>query len=103
MADTKFTPAPWIIRHTSQGFEIACPGGGWLFELYDRPDRAAETDADFIASQEANAALIAAAPDLYEALRECGDQIALLAKNPDTNPWVQQAMAALAKARGEPA
>lgn len=50
---------------------------------------------------EANAMLIAAAPDLLETLVECYEQLALMAKDPKTNPLVQQAKAAIAKATGD--
>jgi hypothetical protein len=39
--------------------------------------------------------------ELLEALEECAEQLALLAKDPKSNPWVQQAYAAIAKAKGE--
>lgn len=106
MGDTAFTPGPWVLLHTDDGHlirmgtflqsgrkaphhEVAyCHG---LFIDDDYP-----TAQDEFAEAEANANLIAAAPDLYEALmavvREFGDS-----KYPE---WVD-AIAVLAKARGE--
>jgi len=39
--------------------------------------------------------------ELLEAIIECEEQLALLAKDPKTNWWVQKARVAIAKARGE--
>jgi len=39
--------------------------------------------------------------ELVEALRDCRDQLWLVAKDPQNNPWVKQADAALAKIGGE--
>jgi hypothetical protein len=51
---------------------------------------------------EANAALIAAAPELYEALEKCEEALALHLENDEEYPSaIYEARAALAKARGE--
>lgn len=99
MSETKFTPGPWAINSLTGPTEIAAV----------KPFRdigVAYTDgygAD--ATGVANARLMAAAPDLYEALTR------LLASHgpgnaeahqPGCQCAVHEAMAALAKARAEP-
>jgi hypothetical protein len=93
MSETKFTPGPWIKRgkgtiETNGGAEVASVMDG---QMLDRVDR--ET-------QEANANLIAAAPELYEAIKE------LLYALQDDENWrtsgvYEDAESALAKARGD--
>lgn len=83
--ETKFTKGPWeVYRHTAiykDGQCIANMGNGHLEQM------------------RANAALIAAAPDLYAAcelvIKAYGHLDEL------TNPHVQACRAALSKARGE--
>lgn len=111
MSETKFTPGPW---HVQKGFNT-------IFTTSDPAKQTGITIAiakvldDQVGSQSecnANASLIAAAPDLYEALKEV-----LLAERLGTRPpetamqaeekldrikyAVNKAEAALAKARGE--
>lgn len=89
-----WTKGPWkLIRHGNETYP---------FPLSVH----SEDDAFWIArdgtvSSEANAHLITAAPDLYEACQEAWEQVALMAKDPTTNWLVKQLGAALAKARGE--
>ena len=60
MTEPKHTPGPWEIREVDGLFAIA-HSGGWILESDDeQQDRA-------------DAKLIAAAPDLLEALRELHD------------------------------
>ena len=96
-ANQTHTPGPWRLREIASGWELSAESGGWLFELYDRPDRDGETDEFFIAAQEANARLIAAAPELLAAL-----QATLAALHGDTPESTRQAItdaeAAIAKA-----
>ena len=100
MSETKFTPGPWRYEY-EDGYcgELIGANGGMICTFTDEPN-------------EANANLIAAAPDLYEALKEV-----LLAERLGTRPpetamqaeekldrikhAVIKAEAALAKARGE--
>jgi hypothetical protein len=97
MNKTKFTPGPWIKRgkgtiETSGGAEVASVMDG---QMLDRVDH--ET-------QEANAHLIAAAPELYEALEELHAQQNGPPLEKYKTRWekaMRKTEAALAKARGE--
>ena len=82
--ETKWTPGPWH----SRGFPTisAGKGKGMIAKVLERyMDRA---------EREANASLIAAAPELYEALE-------MMLEFPKAGPSTSTARAALAKARGE--
>ena len=114
MSERKWTPGEWTLcnngkctckhvyshkadQHVATGRPIACVHGEWG----DAPDMIyGEVRQEQI---DANARLIAAAPELYEALeamvaawhtRYCDD-------GPDLDEIEQRARAALAKARGE--
>lgn len=90
MSETRFTPGPWGVRRTEWDtiqVMIGPPG-----------DQVGICEASaFDQKSEANAHLIAAAPDLYAALH------ALVWDGPavDDSPLWEAARAALAKARGE--
>lgn len=104
MTEPKFTPGPWKFDGEEAGY-------------YDLPTlNIRDKDGYIVAgavgyidnSNLSNAHLIAAAPDLYEALSdfaeyenlmEDGDDIAAMLKYGDAS---RKARAALAKARGEP-
>lgn len=95
MTEKRFTPGPWKTnRHGDvfAGQEFICCSG----RAYDR------SEAD-----RANSHLIAAAPELYEALANClGHFDTPVARrqvgiNSDIPVWLVEARAALAKARGE--
>lgn len=83
MSERKWTPGPWSVKH-------------------DRGIRAADgacVASTYVAAPLADAHLIAAAPDLYEALER-----SVKAWTDDVDrmgPMIRQALAALAKARGE--
>ena len=96
MADTKFTPGPWELRTDRSEYRIYARGQNvsgvaarintdWPF-----PEQQAE--------QRANAHLIAAAPELYEALQ---DVLGLIPLEFEESPLVAFAKATLAKARRE--
>ena len=90
MTDTKHTPGPWYVTQ----------GEKWPFDL------AVEPNILVVATQEANAHLIAAAPELLGALKS------LLALDDNTSPFggeiqqdriertIDRARAAIAKAEG---
>jgi hypothetical protein len=66
MSDTKFTPGPWMFKaHDGTGrvFEMKR-----VWEVGGGPDKAGVA---FVFKGEANARLIAAAPDLYMELKAC--------------------------------
>jgi len=91
---TKFTPGPWTVG--------AALNGNWI-EFGADEKAVARTFHTHVGAQaeDANAHLIAAAPDLYEALAECR---ALLDGEGGMPVGVRErADAALAKARGEQA
>lgn len=100
MTETKFTPGPWKVHPVddctvvaSDGSEVAAIDGD-----YNQPDT--------WPIMEANARLIAAAPDLYEALVDIEQMIHNCAdapRNPDSLPMMvlHHARAAIAKATGE--
>ena len=92
----KFTPGPWGYEYLEAFhwiFWADNDGDPFVVGYLDDTGRPAE--------DEANAALIAAAPDMYEALEEL--QRVYVSGNFDTEfqPALNKARAALAKARGE--
>ncbi|MBC8718801.1 hypothetical protein [Ochrobactrum sp. Marseille-Q0166] len=98
MADTKFTPGPWVYdedrRHIVRDgdYDVCSIDIGWN-----------ESDQSELAEMDATAHLISAAPELYEALyrlvRDC--EIAGLQEQAGFDCWINMANKALAKARGE--
>ena len=93
MMTEKFTPGPWTKMNATDVFE-----GYWNGRQV--ADCMVDNDINY-PQQKANAALIAAAPDMYEALDnllEAWDEWGV-SSFPD--PFADMARAALAKARGE--
>jgi len=98
MAKTKFTPGPWRTERPDQDCN-------WLSIIIGDCHKIAEVTYDRL--EASNAHLIAAAPDLYEALelilelrgKELGEW--LLTPNAKHLTLKEYAQAALAKARGE--
>ncbi len=87
MSEAKFTPGPWRVRFGNIGHVTAENGA-----LVAKCQRLTS-----LCNLQANAHLIAAAPDLYEALER-------VIKIIDDSPWclkLTEERAALAKARGE--
>ena len=86
----KHTPGPWLAKRAE---------GGGYFEWYVGRDGENRSIAEDIADpvtrdpSEANAHLIAAAPDLLEALKAA-------TSFPLSDSWVPAALAAIAKAEG---
>lgn len=99
---SKHTPGPWFFEGSHFWSEH-----GWIASSAQPDDggdivcNPPDADADAsLARWPANARLIAAAPDLLEALRDVADQ----ARHPDYDwpVWLSQAVsAAIAKATGE--
>ena len=103
MSETKFTPGPWYLE---AGYENSNPGDfDEYWQVHDGQDAIVCSSSFCMAgNKEANAHLIAAAPELYEALVDVMAEISSLG-NIDyhfggTGPF-DKARAALAKARGE--
>lgn len=99
MSETKWTPGPWSVNWARTGAEIFAHDGKWLMTMERPPSQI-----------HANAHLIAAAPELYEALEAmlAGWRYAMtfIARQCDLDGvgWKNaenKAEAALAKARGE--
>ena len=97
MSDAKWTPGPW---ETSQSL-----GDAYIWAETEEngvfEHVAVVLRCDEPGMQDANAHLIAAAPDLYEALEEIADYVGDEVSFILGPPVVSAARAALAKARGE--
>lgn len=96
MADVKFTPGPWGVEPRTTTIRVSAPSGKKIADLSLSSWQPAPT-------AQANAHLIAAAPDLYEALAHTLSLARLKWGNldPDANGVFEAASAALAKARGQ--
>lgn len=107
------TPGPWIasMQVARDGQELGWiidtlgPRGGrigWASRAYADTNTGARLDGVEGNESEANARLIAAAPELLAALRDLCDAIPdeTIADDPPLGVWVTQARAALAKAEG---
>ena len=93
MTETKFTPGPWYAAQPED-----C--GGWWIVAVDKEgcDPIDSGDGGF---EKGDAHLIAAAPDLYEALYSLTMTASRYLPEYNENPLIQDAEASLAKARGE--
>lgn len=99
MTAPKFTPGPWLL-------DVGFDGSGdfnQYWQVHDGSDAVVcSTSFCMAGNKEGNAHLIAAAPDLYEALKSCLNFM----ENTESElgfslESADQARAALAKARGE--
>lgn len=91
MASETFTKGPWVVQSDAPTGYLYVVAGAWPTgeTICDRPSKA-------------NATLIAAAPDMYEALTKLRSQYAApLHYSGDLRHALVEADAALAKARGE--
>ena len=110
----KFTPGPWLLL-TSADYGIPAvkgfdPKDGKRFEICECWGE--DNDVSTTEMSRANAALIAAAPDMYAVLKElieCED-VSIYSSAIESNvaghffdleEWADRAVVALAKARGE--
>ncbi|EXL06555.1 hypothetical protein BG46_15845 [Brucella anthropi] len=102
MTETKFTPGPWKTFNGTDVFPVAVTEG-WFYIADCDPSNAPmsrDDDGMSYAQAQANARLIAAAPDLYEMLSDCISSMqAIGVKGLDQE--IKNGLAALAKARGE--
>jgi hypothetical protein len=102
MSEPKFTKGPWRLDNDGD----VCEASGITIAFPQKPDPDPELDLLPIVEMDANAHLIAAAPDLYEALDTLTCVVGLTAiKYPGQLAVLQEAVdgarVALAKARGE--
>ena len=96
---TKHTPGPWKAARNSAFWEVVKPWPGQtLEEANDYSPSVAHAWGTTEQEAEENARLIAAAPDLLEALQHL-----MVAHGEQLDYAFQQARAAIAKATGEPA
>ena len=98
MTKTKFTPGPWTVARIHSN-------GNWLSMIVGDCKPIAEVNCDCL--EASNAHLIAAAPELYNALEKAVEDYGKPGGpwNDPSEPgtWLAMAQAALAKARGEEA
>ncbi len=95
MADTKFTAGPWEAFNRDNYQSIFAKGYERTICVVESYSKGFGPDRD---ERDANAHLIAAAPELYESLK---DVLGLITPEFEQSPMVSFAKAALAKARGE--
>lgn len=104
MSETKFTPGPWEV-HGEVEHNISRTTSVYICrsdEPWPNGQLAMVNTADGFGSQVANANLIAAAPELYEALEAIAAMLGGYAGQPNLSGDIFKiADAALAKARGE--
>jgi hypothetical protein len=107
---SKHTPGPWFVTGNMTLYVEARIGGGLVQEV--AAVGPTEADSGYGPQQRANADLIAAAPDLLEALTQCRAELLAMIdmhnqQDEDDGSWlydyqtVVEADAAIAKARGE--
>ena len=68
MNPTKYTQGPWVIRVDNSGQKFIYRQRSWDGDVYTHPIAQTRGDPRSANEHKANASLIAAAPDLYEAL-----------------------------------
>jgi hypothetical protein len=96
MSAPAFTPGPWTFNDPWAGFSSITDADGKLIFGIARGD---PDETQPVPVCEANARLIAAAPELYEALNALLTYVAGFDR--EGLPVFEQSAAALAKARGE--
>lgn len=104
MSNQGFSPAPWKLRDSGAGYLVLRADGWGIANIFDRgahPVHGGEVSTD---ERDCNARLIAAAPELLEALAGMyADQVDYLTLNNlggMDNHWMKVARAAIAKAKG---
>lgn len=91
MSETKHTPGPWYVE---QGHEMKDNGTYW--QVHDGHDAICCNQFCYADNSESNAHLIAAAPELLEALKETLD----VATRSEVGEFADRARVAIAKADG---
>ena len=106
MTDTKHTPGPWLVVSDESAAQVT---GYPCIHAADYTVVGIEGMFGHIGTDFANAHLIAAAPDLLDALEQSTKEWVELAMSGDCGNWdvdqmsvVTNARAAIAKAKGEP-
>lgn len=98
MSNTKFTPGPWVRRYHANGVN-------YVSKLTDSEDDAAIASIGSMVFPDgcdtANAHLIAAAPEMYQALELCINAMPIAGDSEKQDKARIAAIDALAKARGE--
>lgn len=99
MGEAKFTPGPWGL---DVGFDGSRPGDfDEYWQVHDGQDAIACSSNCYSGNREANARLIAAAPEIYEALSDLVSSIECSERDEFIiHQEIKVARAALAKARG---
>ena len=98
MSETKWTPGPWSVAGTCTVYAVSEDGVN-IFDAQVQPGYAGDRRTP-VNEITANAQLIAAAPELYEALEKMVEDD-FKSGAPDHYQRTASARAALAKARGE--
>lgn len=102
---SKHTPGPWMVREAADFLQIAPPDNSepiCEMGLYPAPDWPKDEAAELMA----NARLIAAAPDMYEALEDLISSLEITWRNgfaavEDVQKELEFARTAISKAKGE--
>ena len=98
--DRPWTPGEWELREVGRAITVCAP------RFPDKPEwltkqrvatMSVRRDSTLVNEGRANATLIAASPDLFEALEECLD----IARRNESGDYVRRAVAALNKALGK--
>ena len=100
MSEAKHTPGPWHWNEKHQLVGPLVPDDGYMEAHHPR---IVETDGGFYPPTEADRHLIAAAPDLLEALAALMDAHAIPSSICKERSVYEKARAAIAKATGRPA
>ena len=102
---SKHTPGPWVVNASENGL-VWVDGDSETVSICDLYHR--HKDGEFISKEnvKANARLISAAPDMYEALADLLSSLEVVwskgfAAREDLEPEIKFARAALSKAEGE--
>ncbi len=102
MKQLKHTPGPWVVEKSATVFEIFSGDATTLVATSRRSLLSSKMDE----SAEANARLIAAAPELLEALKACADVLSVFvqdgtsAQDSVVDKILKQSIEAIAKATG---
>lgn len=95
MAETKFTPGKW---HAERSLPVEGVDGWWLVSRKPASNPVYVGWVDGGDENQANANLIAAAPEMYEALTEARER--MMGGSPAIRALIAKTDAALAKANG---